>query len=83
MDDTGVLIKKYQCYIPFTCQTVSEMAVVSVISNSPFQAEILSTDFLVLSINEIAKAVKKIKHIEVVKIEYHEKIPVHTVFNRI
>jgi thiamine biosynthesis lipoprotein ApbE len=53
---------------------------VSVISESPLQAEILSTAFLVLSNNEIEEAVKRIGNIEVVKIEYHDKTPVHTIF---
>jgi thiamine biosynthesis lipoprotein len=80
VDDAGVLVEKLHVINPFTCKAVNEVFTVSVISESPLQAEILSTAFLVLSNNEIEEAVKRIGNIEVVKIEYHDKTPVHTIF---
>jgi FAD:protein FMN transferase len=75
VDDNGQLCNKINVMNPFTKKPVEDLAVASVKSDSPLQAEILSTAFLVLDDEKINEVLKQIKKVEAVKIIYVENEP--------
>jgi FAD:protein FMN transferase len=75
VDDAGQLCKKINVISPFTKKPVEDVSVVSVKSDSPLQAEILSTAFLVMDDEQIFETIKKLNNVEAVKIFYNENKP--------
>lgn len=75
VDDAGQLCKKINVISPFTKKPVEEVSVISVKSDSPLQAEILSTAFLVMDDEQIFETIKKLNNVEAVKIFYNENKP--------
>jgi len=74
-DDNGQLCKKINVINPFTKKPVEDFALASVKSDSPLQAEILSTAFLVMDDEKIKETLKQINNVEAVKIRYIENEP--------
>lgn len=75
VDDNGQLCNKVNVINPFTKKPVEDLAVASVKSDSPLQAEILSTAFVVMDEEKIKETLKQINNVEAVKIKYNENKP--------
>lgn len=80
VNDAGKLQSKKNVVNPFTGKIHDEVGMVSVISNSPLKAEILSTAFLILDDEQISSVVENIENVEVIKIDYNDKKPSQRVF---
>ena len=82
VDDSGQLCSKVNVINPLTGRAVDELSAVSIKSNSPLEAEILSTAFLVMEDEQNYKIMDRFKNIEAVKILYNENKPIKKYFSR-
>jgi len=80
VDDNGQLCNKINVINPFTKKTVEDLAIASVKSDSPLQAEILSTAFLVMDDEKIKEVLKNNNNVEAVKIKFIEKEPLINIY---
>lgn len=80
VDDNGQLCNKINVINPFTKKPVEDLAIASVKSDSPLQAEILSTAFLVMDDEKIKETLKQISNVEAVKIKFIEKEPLINIY---
>jgi FAD:protein FMN transferase len=74
-DDAGQIRKKINVINPSTGKPIEDVAIVSVKSDSPMKAEILSTAFLVMEDKYIFETINKIGNVEAVKVIYDRKRP--------
>jgi FAD:protein FMN transferase len=80
IDDTGQLCSKVNVINPASGKCVDELSVVSIKSDSPLEAEILSTAFLVMEDENIYKIMDRFKNVEAIKIHYSENKPIKTIY---
>jgi thiamine biosynthesis lipoprotein len=81
-DDTGQIHKKVNIINPFTLKPADELAVISVKSPSPAEAEIYSTAFFVMEDEKIKEIISGLADVEAVKICYVDNEPVIKKFIR-
>ena len=84
VDDSGSVQKKVNVINPYIGMPVDDLGVVSVKSDSPLEAEILSTAFLILDGEQIKSTIKRLdnnKNIEVKKMKYIDNRPVVEYYN--
>lgn len=83
VDDTGQLCSKINVINPETGKIAGGLSVMSIKSDSPLEAEILSTAFLVMEDEKINTTMDRFKNIEAVKISYSENKPVKKLFHKV
>ncbi|MDP4175251.1 MAG: FAD:protein FMN transferase [Bacteroidota bacterium] len=82
LDDNGKLCYKLSIINPFKSVPAEDISIVSVLSESPLTAEILSTALLVLEDYKIQEIIRKVECLEVIKIVYNDKVPEKKVFKK-
>jgi len=73
--DDGSLHKRNNVINPNTGYPADEFSVVSVSASSPLEAEILSTAFVTMSVNQIQEVKHSFVNIDIIKIRYDEDPP--------
>jgi FAD:protein FMN transferase len=73
--DDGSLHKRINVINPNTGYPADEFSVISVAAPSPLEAEILSTAFVTMSVNQIQEAKHSFENIDIIKIRYDEDPP--------
>lgn len=73
--DDGTLHKRINIINPITGYPADEFSVTSVSASSPLEAEILSTAFVTMSVNQIQEIKDRFGNIDIVKIRYNENPP--------
>jgi FAD:protein FMN transferase len=81
VNDASQLQSKINVINPFTKKPVEDLAVASVKSDSPLEAEILSTAFLIMNEEQIFETMKKLNNVVAVKIIYIDNQQNIKIFN--